>query len=61
MLNFSVPPSVAGDNGYAQKIDVGRLQEDEQRRHVGTAGSGGILVCNHQALLSACGERDRSG
>jgi len=42
--DFLVAPLVAGDDGDAEDLDFGRLEEDEKGLHVAAAGPGAVLV-----------------
>ena len=51
VLHFLIAPRVAGDDGDAEHVDVGRLQKDHHRHLVGAAGAGAVLVDEDEALL----------
>ena len=54
--NFFVAPLVAGDDGDAEDLHLGRLNESQERLHVATARAGTVLIDDYFArLLGECG------
>ena len=59
MLDFFVAPGVACDHGDTENVRLGRIDQREQRLHIGAAGAGTILIDYDFAFL--LGAERRSG
>ena len=50
-----IAPGVAGDDGDAEDLDLGGLEQGEDGHLIGTAGAGAVLIHKDEALLRKAG------
>ena len=60
MRDFLIPPRVARHHRHAQHVNVGRLQQDQERHHVGAARTSSVLIeDDHSLSLRPCRSAQR--